>query len=370
MSHIALVTLVVRDYDEAIAFYRDALGFDLVEDTDRGDGSRWVVVRPRGGEADGTGLLLARAKDEAQGAAVGAQTGGRVGFFLHTEDFAADHERMRAAGVRFLEEPRHEAYGSVAVFEDLYGNRWDLLQPKPPDPGACVGLYAESSGSGAGGRVGFPYGRRLQRVQHRPDQRMALGPLAYGGEDPAGGGAALDRAHDHPGQLHPAQRGTRHQGHPRVRPGQGHDRAEVVRGVLHARDEPGELAGQDRHVVAGVARVRPDPRVLREVRHRHLGLVRQPVAHREHRVERLRVQGYAGEAAVVLGGRAPVLDGHRHVDLSVQHHRHARVALRVLDLDADAGRGAGQLGEGGGEHQADAGGERGDRDRALATPAL
>lgn len=77
----------------------------------------------------GGGLLLARAKDDGQRAAVGAQTGGRVGFFLHTGDFAADHARMTAAGVRFLEEPRHEAYGSVAVFEDLYGNRWDLLQP-------------------------------------------------------------------------------------------------------------------------------------------------------------------------------------------------------------------------------------------------
>ncbi|MFI6648773.1 VOC family protein [Streptomyces sp. NPDC050529] len=127
MSHIALVTLVVRDYDEALGFYTDALGFELVEDTDRGDGSRWVVVRPRG--TQGTGLLLARAKDEAQGASVGAQTGGRVGFFLHTEDFSGDHARMVAAGVRFLEEPRHEVYGSVAVFEDLYGNRWDLLQP-------------------------------------------------------------------------------------------------------------------------------------------------------------------------------------------------------------------------------------------------
>jgi catechol 2,3-dioxygenase-like lactoylglutathione lyase family enzyme len=128
MSHIALVTLVVRDYDEALSFYTGALGFELVEDTDRGDGSRWVVVRPRGAAA-GTGLLLARAKDKGQRASVGAQTGGRVGFFLHTEDFAADHARMLAAGVRFLEEPRHESYGSVVVFEDLYGNRWDLLQP-------------------------------------------------------------------------------------------------------------------------------------------------------------------------------------------------------------------------------------------------
>lgn len=128
MSYIALVTLVVRDYDEAIAFYTDALGFEVAEDTDRGDGSRWVVVRPRG-SGHGTALLLARA-DEAQRASVGTQTGGRVGFFLHTADFAADHARMTAAGVRFLEEPRHEPYGSVAVFEDLYGNRWDLLQPR------------------------------------------------------------------------------------------------------------------------------------------------------------------------------------------------------------------------------------------------
>ncbi|MFF4245811.1 VOC family protein [Streptomyces sp. NPDC001822] len=127
MSHIALVTLVVRDYDEALSFYTGALGFELVEDTDRGGGTRWVVVRPRG--TTGTGLLLAKAGDDAQLAAVGAQTGGRVGFFLHTEDFAGDHSRMLAAGVRFLEEPRHETYGSVAVFEDLYGNRWDLLQP-------------------------------------------------------------------------------------------------------------------------------------------------------------------------------------------------------------------------------------------------
>ncbi|GAA3389640.1 VOC family protein [Streptomyces roseoviridis] len=127
-SILALVTLVVRDYDEAVDFYTRALGFELVEDTDRGDGSRWVVVRPRGA-GQGTGLLLARAKNEAEAAAVGAQTGGRVGFFLHTDDFGRDHARMTAAGVRFLEEPRHEPYGSVAVFEDLYGNRWDLLQP-------------------------------------------------------------------------------------------------------------------------------------------------------------------------------------------------------------------------------------------------
>ncbi|MFG3505416.1 VOC family protein [Streptomyces sp. NPDC047821] len=128
MPHIALITLVVRDYDEAIRFYTGALGFELAEDTDRGNGSRWVVVRPRGA-APGTGLVLARAAGAEQEASVGAQTGGRVGFFLHTEDFAGDRARMLAAGVRFLEEPRHEPYGTVAVFEDLYGNRWDLLQP-------------------------------------------------------------------------------------------------------------------------------------------------------------------------------------------------------------------------------------------------
>ncbi|MFD3567142.1 VOC family protein [Streptomyces sp. NPDC058671] len=138
MPSIALVTLVVRDYDEAVAFFTDALGFDLVEDTDRGDGTRWVVVRPRGAAGVGglgnAGLLLARAKNATEEAAVGNQTGGRVGFFLHTEDFARDHARMASAGVTFLEDPRHEPYGSVAVFEDLYGNRWDLLQPA--DPGA------------------------------------------------------------------------------------------------------------------------------------------------------------------------------------------------------------------------------------------
>ncbi|MGX1267693.1 VOC family protein [Streptomyces phaeoluteigriseus] len=128
MSRIALVTLVVDDYDEAIRFYTEAVGFRLVEDEARPDGSRWVVVRP-GGHQEGTGLLLARAKGDTQRSRVGDQTGGRVGFFLHTEDFAGDHARMAAAGVTFLEEPRHESYGSVAVFQDLYGTRWDLLQP-------------------------------------------------------------------------------------------------------------------------------------------------------------------------------------------------------------------------------------------------
>ncbi|MET9774061.1 VOC family protein [Streptomyces sp. NPDC006367] len=132
MARIALVTLVVDDYDEAIRFYTEALGFRLAEDAPRPDGSRWVVVEPPGtpgAPEQGTALLLARAKGEGQRARIGDQTGGRVGFFLHTDDFVRDHARMTAAGVTFLEEPRHEPYGSVAVFQDLYGNRWDLLQP-------------------------------------------------------------------------------------------------------------------------------------------------------------------------------------------------------------------------------------------------
>ncbi|MCF3639198.1 VOC family protein [Rhizobium sp. TRM95111] len=124
---IALVTLVVPDYDRAIAFYCGALGFALVEDTKLPDGKRWVVVRPKGGE--GTGLLLAEAADASQQAVVGNQTGGRVGFFLHTDDFERDFTAFAAAGVRFHEPPRREAYGTVAVFEDAFGNKWDLLQP-------------------------------------------------------------------------------------------------------------------------------------------------------------------------------------------------------------------------------------------------
>lgn len=123
MSRLALATLVVADYDEAVAFCTGALGFELREDTVLSATKRWVVVAPPGDEA---GVLLAKAADEAQAGRVGDQTGGRVGFFLHTEDFAGDHERMTAAGVRFVEGRRVEEYGTVGVFEDLYGNRWDL----------------------------------------------------------------------------------------------------------------------------------------------------------------------------------------------------------------------------------------------------
>ncbi|AAK86165.1 extradiol dioxygenase [Agrobacterium tumefaciens] len=125
---IALVTLVVDNYDRAKAFYCDVLGFECLSDKPLDDGKRWVVVKPQG--AEGGALLLAEADGEQQRLAIGNQTGGRVGFFLHTDDFARDYETMIARGVHFLEEPRHEVYGSVAVFADPYGNRWDLLQPR------------------------------------------------------------------------------------------------------------------------------------------------------------------------------------------------------------------------------------------------
>ncbi len=124
-SHsLALTTLVVPDYDEGIAFYVGKLGFELLDDSDMGHGKRWVVVSP----GQGGRLLLAKAADEAQRAAIGNQTGGRVAFFLSTDDFAASHAAFLESGVHFAEEPRHEAYGSVAVFSDPFGNRWDLIE--------------------------------------------------------------------------------------------------------------------------------------------------------------------------------------------------------------------------------------------------
>lgn len=125
---LALVTLIVADYDEAIAFYTGSLGFVLVADEPLDDsGKRWVVVSPAESK-EGCALLLARADGQEQNACVGRQAGGRVGFFLHTRDFASDFERMNRCGVVFEEVPREEPYGTVAVFQDLYGNRWDLLQ--------------------------------------------------------------------------------------------------------------------------------------------------------------------------------------------------------------------------------------------------
>ena len=138
MPHLGLVTVVVRDYDEAIDFYVDTVGFELLEDTHIGDGKRWVVVAPRG--AREAAVLLARATISEQEVRVGDQTGGRVGWFLNTDAFDRDYERMRAAGVAFEEAPRREPYGTVAVFRDLYGNRWDLIQLDRTDvPEAAAG---------------------------------------------------------------------------------------------------------------------------------------------------------------------------------------------------------------------------------------
>ena len=129
---IGYVALVVRDYDEAITYFTQSLGFDLIEDsgsTDRhGEDKRWVLVAPKG--SHGTRLLLARASNEEETSHIGNQTGGRVFLFLHTDDFWRDHKAMTTRGVKFLEKPREEPYGTVAVFEDLYGNKWDLLQLK------------------------------------------------------------------------------------------------------------------------------------------------------------------------------------------------------------------------------------------------
>lgn len=125
---IAKLAFLVRDYDEAIGWFSRCLGFELAEDIDMGGGKRWVVVQPPGGR--GAALVLGKAVGE-QLATVGKQAGGRVFLFLDTDDFARDHARMSAEGVSFRETPRHEAYGTVAVFEDLYGNPWDLIGPTP-----------------------------------------------------------------------------------------------------------------------------------------------------------------------------------------------------------------------------------------------
>ncbi len=125
MQHLALISLLVPDYDEGIAFYVGRMGFDLLEDTDLGGGKRWVRVAPAGAQ---TAFLLARAVGDRQTDAIGNQGGGRVWLFLQTDDFAADHARLLAAGITFEESPRHEPYGTVAVMRDVFGNRWDLIQ--------------------------------------------------------------------------------------------------------------------------------------------------------------------------------------------------------------------------------------------------
>ncbi|MEI8069796.1 MAG: VOC family protein [Actinomycetota bacterium] len=125
MNRLGLVTYVAREYDEAIGFFVGKLGFTLIEDTDMGGGKRWVVVSA----GEGASLLIARAEGDKQVASVGNQTGGRVGFFLQTDNFDRDFAEWTARGVKFHEQPRREVYGTVAVFEDVYGNTWDLIQP-------------------------------------------------------------------------------------------------------------------------------------------------------------------------------------------------------------------------------------------------
>ncbi len=127
-SHLAAISLLVPDYDSAIAHYCQGLGFELIEDTDLGGDKRWVLVAPPGSTE--TRLLLARAAKPEQVAQIGHQAGGRVFLILYTDDFAADHARFSAAGATFMETPREEPYGTVAVFRDAFGNLWDLLQPK------------------------------------------------------------------------------------------------------------------------------------------------------------------------------------------------------------------------------------------------
>ncbi|WP_266170096.1 VOC family protein [Dyella subtropica] len=127
-QHIGGLALIVADYDDAIAWYTRVLGFELLEDTQLDADKRWVLLAPPGSQE--TRLLLAKASTSEQLASVGHQAGGRVFLFLHTDDFWRDYQRMKAAGAVFCEEPREEAYGTVVVFQDLYGNKWDLLQRK------------------------------------------------------------------------------------------------------------------------------------------------------------------------------------------------------------------------------------------------
>jgi len=128
--HLGLIALIVPDYDLALAHYCGDLGFERVEDTPLSDTKRWVVVRPS--PTAQTGILLAKAASPEQGASIGNQTGGRVSFFLYTDDFARDHAAFQKAGLEFMENPRAEPYGTVAVFRDKFGNLWDLIEPSGP----------------------------------------------------------------------------------------------------------------------------------------------------------------------------------------------------------------------------------------------
>jgi len=123
---LAMLSLVVKEYDEAIRFYTEKLKFDLIEDTDMGNGKRWVVIAPPG--SSGSHILLAKAVTFEQEMSIGNQTGGRVFLFLHTDDFWRDYHKMKTDGINFIEEPRQESYGTVVVFTDLYGNKWDFTQ--------------------------------------------------------------------------------------------------------------------------------------------------------------------------------------------------------------------------------------------------
>ncbi|MDO1448441.1 VOC family protein [Rhodocytophaga aerolata] len=127
-QHIALISLLVDDYDKAIAYYTQKLSFELVEDTVMSETKRWVVVAPKGGNS--CNLLLAKAANPAQVSHIGNQTGGRVFLFLHTDDFWRDYRQMQEHGIQFIENPREEVYGTVVVFKDIYGNLWDFVEPK------------------------------------------------------------------------------------------------------------------------------------------------------------------------------------------------------------------------------------------------
>jgi uncharacterized glyoxalase superfamily protein PhnB len=129
-QHLALLALVVADYDEALAFYTQKLHFTLLEDTRLSDTKRWVRVAPPGSESGGCGLLLAQAATNEQRSRIGNQTGGRVFLFLHTDDFARDYQNLLQQGIQIVRQPSVEPYGTVCVFADLYGNLWDLIEPK------------------------------------------------------------------------------------------------------------------------------------------------------------------------------------------------------------------------------------------------
>lgn len=130
LQTLAHIALVVRNYDEAIAFYTRVLGFNLIEDTDLGGGKRWVLVAPPG--SSGTSLLLAQSASPEQASRIGNQTGGRVFLFLQTDDFWRDYRLLQSCNVQFVRDPKEEEYGTVAVFADLYGNLWDLIERKKP----------------------------------------------------------------------------------------------------------------------------------------------------------------------------------------------------------------------------------------------